>query len=65
MTQNRLNRAVAQATGETICTISRRGFGMADPDFVEYDPEPREPIDAEDKILDWDVLDAERNAVLV
>lgn len=28
MTQNELNRAVAEATGETVSEISSRGFGL-------------------------------------
>ena len=27
--------------------------------------EPHDPIDIEDKIVDWDAVDAQRNAVLV
>ena len=40
MTQNDLNRAVAHATGETVRTIARLGFGIADPLLVRHDPEP-------------------------
>ena len=58
MTQNDLNRAVADATGETVSEICRRGFGPADSAFVAFDPEP---LDAEiDKFLDWDAVDAGR-----
>ena len=56
MTQNDLNRAVARQTGETVGTISRRGFGQLSP----LSPEP----DAEDLILDWDHIHASRNVAL-
>jgi hypothetical protein len=62
MTQAELNRAVALATGETVCTVSGLGFSIADPDFVDYDPEPS---DIEDMIVDWDELDARRNTPVV
>ena len=58
MTQRDLNRAVARATGESFCTISRLGFGMADPPFVDFDPEPYARRDTQEKHLDWDVLDS-------
>jgi hypothetical protein len=38
MTQRHLDRAVARATGESISTIRRRGFGLAADD--EQSPEP-------------------------
>ena len=31
---------VAAATGETVSEVQRLGFSLADPLFVEYDPEP-------------------------
>ena len=63
MTQAELNREVALATGETVSEIRRRGFGIADPEAVVFDPEPG---DAEiDKYLDWDAVDAERAAPAV
>ena len=37
MHQSDLNRAVADATGETVTTIKRLGFLLADPD-LELDP---------------------------
>ncbi len=61
MTQAEVNRAVARATGETVRTIAQLGFGIADQDVVDHDPEP---CDVEDKSLDWDTLDAQ-HAVLV
>ena len=62
MTQAEINRAVALVTGESICTVSQLGFTIADPDVVDYDPEPSE---IEDLIVDWDALDARRNTPLV
>jgi hypothetical protein len=61
MTQSELNRAVAAATGESICTVSHLGFTIADPDAVDYDPEP---CDVEGLIVDWDALDARRTSSL-
>jgi hypothetical protein len=48
MTQADLNRAVACATGETVETIDRQGFG-----FIEIPPLERDPL-----IYDWDDEDA-------
>ena len=58
MKQNDLNRAVAQATGESISTIKRLGFLLSDPDDYR-DPESEEfgPY-----VIDWDELDAQRHA---
>ncbi len=42
MSPNRLNRAVAHVTGESVGEIRRRGFGPADPFEPEFDPEPDE-----------------------
>ena len=61
MTQHELNRAVARATGESSRTISRLGFSVADPDIVDYDPEP---YDLQEKHLDWDALADQRLAVM-
>ena len=61
MTQADLNRAVAQATGETITTIRELGFGLADPEVVHHDPEPHH-LGVE--VLDWDALDAQRHGPL-
>jgi hypothetical protein len=65
MTQQELDSAVACATGEDVCEISRRGFSIADPLEVDFDPEPYEPVDEIDKYIDWDGLDAERNAGVI
>jgi hypothetical protein len=53
-----LERQVALATGETVRTVSKLGFSLADPEMTDHDPEPS---DIEDLIVDWDDLDARRN----
>ncbi|MFO0821190.1 MAG: hypothetical protein U1A77_24815 [Pirellulales bacterium] len=50
MTQTELDRHVANATGETLREIRRRGFSIADPVETEFDPEPSGPAGA----IDWD-----------
>ena len=57
MTQAKVNRAVARATGESVRTIQRLGFLIADPDSELTDPDDEElgPY-----MLDWDELDQER-----
>ena len=60
MTQAKLNRAVARATGESLGTIRRRGFSIGDPLDVDFDPEPYSPP----AMIDWDDLDAHRLAIL-
>ncbi|MBX7168128.1 MAG: hypothetical protein K1X74_17465 [Pirellulales bacterium] len=52
MTPAELNRAVAQATGESLRTIESRGFSLI------------EPPDYEALTVDWDELDAQRPALL-
>ena len=58
MTQCQLDRAVARATGDILPVISRFGSSLADPIFVEHDPEP---IDVEDLIVDWDLYEQQRS----
>jgi hypothetical protein len=53
MTQQELERQVARATGESLCEIRHRGFSIADPLAVCFDPEPGDP---QDKYLDWDAM---------
>ena len=57
MTQAEVNRAMARATGESVRTIQRLGFLIADPDSELTDPDDEElgPY-----MLDWDELDQER-----
>jgi hypothetical protein len=57
MTQRQLNEAVAAATGESLRQIRQRGFGLADPFEVDFDPEPD---DVPPQIVDWDSVDADR-----
>ena len=59
MTQTEIDSAVAAMTGETLCVVKQRGFGIADPPEVRFDPEPydRPPL-----VLDWDEVDARRFA---
>jgi len=53
MHQNELNRAVARATGESVRTIAKMGFGPLNP----------LPVDREPLVVDWDQLEAQRVAV--
>ena len=57
MTQQQLDRLVADATGEDLRAIRRRSFSIANPVDVNFDPEPdqRPP-----QWVDWDQLDRER-----
>jgi hypothetical protein len=57
MKQADLDRAVARATGETVSTIKRLGFLLAEPDDC-LDPESEEhgPY-----VIDWDELEAQRH----
>ena len=40
MTQNQLDRRIADVSGETVAEIEHLGFSIADPDVVMFDPEP-------------------------
>ncbi len=63
MTQEELNVAVAEYTGEDLSTIESRGFGPADPIDPNFDPEPWDlqgPIDIQDRCLDWDAVEEQR-----
>ena len=53
MSQKELNEAVARSTGESVSLIHERGFSIANPIDVNYDPEPRRPL-----MLDWDSMTA-------
>ena len=57
MTQSQIDDSVSRATGEPLREIRRRGFSLADPVEVQFDPEPcqRAP-----QIVDWDQLAAQR-----
>jgi hypothetical protein len=58
MSQHELDSAVAQATGETVRTIQRRGFSIIDPDVIDFDSEPTTCP----QVVDWDALEAQRRA---
>jgi hypothetical protein len=62
MTQSALDRAVSAATGESLRTIRRRGFSIADPTEVAFDPEPptTRSTTKGPNIVDWDALAAQR-----
>jgi len=62
LSQSELNRAVARATGESISTIQRLGFLLADQAY---------PADDQDfdllgaQVIDWDALALQRQADVV
>ncbi len=59
MSQQELDSAVAEATGESLRTIRRRGFSIIDPSEDDYDPEPNIlPF----QMVDWDQLESDRRA---
>jgi hypothetical protein len=62
MTQYDLETSVATATGEDLCEIRRRGFSIADPWEVDFDPEPD---DLPPSLVDWDELELQRNIAVV
>ncbi|QDU98778.1 hypothetical protein [Lignipirellula cremea] len=51
MTQQDLDDAVCAVTGEDLREIRRRGFSIADPTEVNFDPEPD---DQPGQVLCWD-----------
>lgn len=56
MKQADLDRAVARATGETVSTIRRLGFLLAEPaDRLDPDSDEHGP-----NVIDWDELLAQR-----
>ena len=57
MKQPQLERLVADATGEDLHEIRRRGFSLADPTEVNFDPEPNCLLP---QTIDWDELDDQR-----
>ncbi len=62
MIQAQLDQQVAQATGEDLREVRFRGFSLADPLTVSFDPEP---CDLPPQMLDWDQVDLERNVALI
>ncbi len=57
MTQAELEAEVADATGESLRTIRRRGFSIVTPLSV-FDPDEDH---TEPQMVDWDALAAERS----
>ena len=53
MTQLQLDRAVAKATGESLGEIRHRGFSIADPTDVDFDPGPCILLP---QFIDWDEI---------
>ena len=79
MTQHHINKSVARATGEDLIAIERRGFSLADPLQVAFDPEPSgargcpelspraEPPPVDERpplVVDWDQLALCRNVAI-
>ncbi len=57
MTQQQLDREVANKMGESVGTIRRHGFSLITP-LTIFDPDAEEM--AQPQILDWDQVEAER-----
>ena len=62
MTQKQLEQLVARATGEDVRAIRQRGFSVADPFEVDFDPEP---YNLPPQMIDWDELELERNLAVI
>ena len=62
MTQTQLEQLVARATGEDIRAIRERGFSVADPFEVNFDPEPD---NLPPQVVDWDEVDLQHNVAIV
>ena len=60
MLQADLYRSVSRATGETIATIKRLGFLIADPDISIIDPEAE---DLGPHVIDWDAFHAAQDDI--
>lgn len=56
MTQQELDRLVADATGEEVGEIRHLGFSVADPCDTYFDPEPDE---LPPQVIDWDHRDSD------
>lgn len=57
MTQSQIEFSVARITGESLREVRRRGFSIADPEEVDFDPEPGR---MKPQVVDWDELDQQR-----
>jgi hypothetical protein len=58
MTQAELNQAVADATGESVSTIRRRGFSVVTP-LTVFQPDDAEEF-ALPQVVDWDALERQQ-----
>ena len=58
MTQAELNQAVADATGESVSTIQRRGFSVFTPLQV-FNPDENDD-DSLPSVVDWDALERQQ-----
>lgn len=58
MTQAELNQAVADATGESVNTIQRRGFSVFTPLQV-FDPDENDDYSLP-SVVDWDALERQQ-----
>ena len=58
MTQAELNQAVADATGESVSTIQRRGFSAFTP-LQAFDPGENEDYSLP-SVVDWDALERQQ-----
>jgi len=56
MKQADINRAVADVTGETVTTVKRLGFLLAEPEDLLSQDDDYLGV----QVIDWDELDAER-----
>ena len=57
MTQNEIDQAVAEATGESLSTVTDRGFCLLTTIPIEME---REPL-----TVDWDLLEISRRVTYV
>jgi hypothetical protein len=57
VTQSELNEAVADATGESLRTIRRRGFSVFTP-LQAFNPDQDD--DALPSVVDWDALERDQ-----
>ena len=58
MSQAEIDRAVAEATGESLSTIRRRGFSLFTPHSL-FDPD--ESL-AQPQVVDWEQVESDRYA---
>jgi hypothetical protein len=58
MTQAELNQAVAEATGESVSTIRRRGFSVVTPLQV-FNPDANDDYELP-SVVDWDALERQQ-----